>query len=47
MYYLQLVKVLNPDGASGRLAKLLQGLAVVPLQVANHLKRFFHMFFPP
>ena len=44
LYYLQLAKVLNHDGASGRLATASAGNVVTPWQDTNQLKRFVCAF---
>ena len=44
LYYLQLAKVLNPSGASGRLAASDLTEAINPWQDVNELKRFICAF---
>jgi hypothetical protein len=44
IYYLQLAKVLNPMGASGRLATPTAEEATTPWQDINELKRFVCAF---
>ena len=47
LYYMQLAKVLNPEGASARLASSAASADLVaPLWDANHLQRFV-LAFPP
>ena len=44
LYYLQLAKVLNPSGASGRLAATDLTEVINPWQDVNQLKRFISAF---
>ena len=44
LYYLQLAKVLNPDGSSARFSTSSAAMVVAPWQDANQLKRFVCAF---
>ena len=44
LYYLQLFKVFNPSGASGRLVQSFTENVVAPLQDVNQLKSFVSAF---
>ena len=44
LYYLQLAKVLNPSGASARLAETSVNVVATPWKDTNELKRFVCAF---